>query len=173
MGKRGNGEGSIYRRKDGRWAARYSFPSWKVERVWRWIYAQTRDEAGRRLREALTARGSRHRRRRSEPNPGDLLSDMVGSHEALPLRARSWERYEEHVRLYLTPTLGRLRLAGDLRPSMFNGCMRGCSPRVLARRRYLGSMRRSIGLWLRPCGGGWCGRISPTWSTLPPRVARR
>lgn len=136
MGKRGNGEGSIYRRKDGRWAARYS-SCVEGRTVWRWIYAQTRDEAGRRLREALTARDAGT----VVVDPSQTLATFLATWlEATKpsLRARSWERYEEHVRLYLTPTLGRLRLAGDLRPEhvqrLYAGLLaKGVSPSTVPR----------------------------------------
>ena len=55
MPKRGNGEGSIYRRKDGRWAARYTLIV-DGRSIRRWIYCNTREEAARRLREAIAAR---------------------------------------------------------------------------------------------------------------------
>ncbi len=43
--RRGRDEGSIYKRKDGRWVAVYT-----VEGKKRYIYAKTRKEAARRLR---------------------------------------------------------------------------------------------------------------------------
>ena len=105
--------------------------------MWRWIYAQTRDEAGRRLREALTARDAGT----VVVDPSQTLATFLAAWlEATKpsLRARSWERYEEHVRLYLTPTLGRLRLAGDIRPEhvqrLYAGLLaKGLSPSTVPR----------------------------------------
>lgn len=136
MPKRGNGEGNVYRRKDGRWAARYTVTiDGKNER--RWIYAATRDEVSRRLRDALAARDA-----------GDVVADpsqtvatfLEGRLDSIKptLRGRSWERYEEHVRLYLTPELGRLRLAGQLGP----GQVQRLYSRLLARGLSASTVRR-------------------------------
>ncbi len=52
MSKRGNGEGSISKRSDGRWEARYVGQDGRR----RSLFAATRQEAADRLREALRAR---------------------------------------------------------------------------------------------------------------------
>jgi len=44
----------------------------------------------------------------SETVEAFLTSWLQGTRSQL--RSRSWERYEEHVRLYLVPFLGRLKL---------------------------------------------------------------
>jgi integrase len=54
MGRRGNGEGSISRRKDGRWEARYTVytaegPKRKV------LYGKTRSAVAEKLNKALSA----------------------------------------------------------------------------------------------------------------------
>ena len=67
------------------------------------------------------------------------------------LRARSWERYEEHVRLYLAPGLGRFRL-GQLSPAqvqrVYASLMgRGLSPSTV--RRVHAALHRALGQAVR------------------------
>ena len=57
MGRRGNGEGTITRRKDGRWEARYTVhsaegPKRKV------LYGKTRGEVAEKLNKALSDRAN-------------------------------------------------------------------------------------------------------------------
>ena len=55
MGKRGNGEGSIYQRNNGTWAAQYTV--WTAEgRKRRSVSGKTRAEASRKLTEAMSNR---------------------------------------------------------------------------------------------------------------------
>jgi hypothetical protein len=55
MGKRGNGEGSSYRRKNGTWAAQYTV--WTAEgRKRRSVSGKTRAEVSRKLTEAMSSR---------------------------------------------------------------------------------------------------------------------
>jgi integrase len=105
-GKRANNEGSIYKRGDGRWVASVS-----LERGQRkYLYGRTRQEVGRKLTAALKARqdglplaGERQTVRR-------YLESWLES--ARPsVRPRTWERYEQYVRLHAIPELGHLTLA--------------------------------------------------------------
>jgi integrase len=56
MGRRGNGEGTITRRKDGRWEARYTVHTEGPKR--RVLYGKTRKEVADKLAKALTDRAS-------------------------------------------------------------------------------------------------------------------
>ena len=54
MGKQGrtnNGEGTIYKRRDGRWGGRYI-----VEAKWRYIYGSSREEVAEKLFRAISER---------------------------------------------------------------------------------------------------------------------
>src|SRR4051794_41577258 len=55
--KRGNGEGSIYRRKDGRWVGQHTVYTAKGPK-YRYIYGKTRAAGAEKLPQALAARGS-------------------------------------------------------------------------------------------------------------------
>src|SRR5579885_1998909 len=62
MAKRGNGEGTIYKRKDGRWETAVTLEGGKRKR----IYGKTRSEVSQKLGEAL--RAQKEGRLRSEPS---------------------------------------------------------------------------------------------------------
>ena len=52
MPKRGNGEGSIYRRKDGRWVGQYLVYTSKGPK-YRYIYGRTRADVSKKLTKAI------------------------------------------------------------------------------------------------------------------------
>ena len=105
-GRRGNKEGSIVKRADGRWMARVSLPNGKR----RSFYGRTREEAARRMQAALRAI------QEGMPVPDERLTvgkflDQWLDQKRNTVRPRTWEAYESKVRLYLKPALGRNRLA--------------------------------------------------------------
>lgn len=110
MKRRGNGEGSIVKRPDGRWVGFLSLG---------------RDENGKRLRKQVYGRTRKAVQRKLNKNindqdrglPVSTKSQMVGEYLAhwldsirLSVRPRTWEKFESVVRLHLTPALGNIRL---------------------------------------------------------------
>lgn len=100
--RRGSGEGSIYQRKDGRWAASISLGGLKRKT----IYAKTRREVQDLLHKAL------HEQKQGllvtgprQPLKQYLKQWLEEIHKA-SIRPRTYERYEEIIRLHLVPTLG-------------------------------------------------------------------
>jgi integrase len=98
--RRGAGEGSIFRRKDGRWVGQY-----EVEGKRRYVYGQNRESVRTRLTKALADRDA------------GLVFDsrnlMVGGYVPLWLDSienavgpRTWKRHEELTRLHIIPRLG-------------------------------------------------------------------
>jgi integrase len=53
--RRGNNEGSIYRRKDGRWVGQYTVHTAKGPKL-RYVYAKTRKEVAEKLTQAMADR---------------------------------------------------------------------------------------------------------------------
>ena len=53
--KRANGEGSIYRRKDGRWVGQYTFATPDGQKKRGYVYAGTREDARVKLTKEATA----------------------------------------------------------------------------------------------------------------------
>lgn len=104
--KRVNGEGTIYRRKDGRYEAAVYVPTASGARKRVRIYARTRTEAYQRLAK-LTAVASA-----GLPTPdrqvtlADYLDYWLQQFVKPNLRPKTYEQYELAVRLYLKPGLG-------------------------------------------------------------------
>ena len=105
MSKRGNGEGTLYQRKDGRWAGAYVQDGQRKA-----IYGRTRAEVGARLTVALKARADGRPIVNEQKTVGAYLTEWL---EAVrpSLRARTWDRYEELLRLHVVPGLGQTPIA--------------------------------------------------------------
>jgi integrase len=104
--RRGNGEGSIYKRKDGRWAADISLPGAKRKT----LYGKTREQVRDKLRAAQQSLAA------GLNLPSDRVTVARFSAEWLKskkpnLRVKSYEQYESILRLHIVPALGRQRLA--------------------------------------------------------------
>lgn len=103
-GRRGNGEGSIQQRADGRWCGIASSPAGKRE----FVYGRTRAEASDRLRELQAT----HQQGLPTPNQrlstADFLRDWLMKTRVRP---RTQQRYESVVRVHLIPAIGRVPLA--------------------------------------------------------------
>ncbi len=107
MTKRGNGEGSIYRRNDGRWVGEMTIEG----RRRKFVYGKTRKEVQEKLQVALQEKqqgvvleGT------ARQTLGQFLADWLENSQKQNVRARTYERYEEIVRLHIDPVLGRHRL---------------------------------------------------------------
>jgi integrase len=109
MGKRGNGEGSISRRKDGLYMARYTLQT-ATGLKRKTIYGKDREDVAAKLADTLSNR-----------NKGlvfDAGSLTVGKHLARWLsdsvrgivRISTFERHEQIIRGHLTPAIGRVKL---------------------------------------------------------------
>jgi integrase len=104
--KRGNNEGSITKRRDGRWQACVTLDGGKRK----FFYAKTRQEAARLLTNALRDRDT------GLPIVGERLTVAQYLAQWLNdiapgLKPRSLQRYEEDVRLCIVPACGRTPLA--------------------------------------------------------------
>ncbi len=119
MGKRGNGEGTISRRKNGGWMAQY-YVHTAEGRKRKTIYGKTRQEVAKRLAKALSDR------------EGGLIFDAEGLklREYLArwledsvkdtVRNTTYERYEQIARTHIIPMLGDVKLKG-LSPTHVRG----------------------------------------------------
>jgi integrase len=74
LGRRSNGEGSIAKRKDGRWSAAYTMGGKR-----KYVYGKTRKEAATKLRDAVAEQdnGNYYPDIRLEDNMGRWLGDSV------------------------------------------------------------------------------------------------
>ena len=132
--KNGNGEGSRPRKRpDGRWEARYTIHTSKGPKR-KTLYGRTRQEVAQKLACALSdcAKGLTF-------EAGSLKLDEYLD-RWLPdirdtIRQRTWERYEQIVRVHIKPVLGRVKLK-DLTATHARGLYReklesGSSPRTV------------------------------------------
>jgi integrase len=106
MGKRANGEGSIYKRTDGRYCATLTVEGDKRKS----FYGATRQEVSRKLNDALKSQREGLPVLRERYTVGQYLSEWLKSTEP-SLQPRTFMRYEEIVRLHLAPMLGGTTLA--------------------------------------------------------------
>ena len=103
-GRRGVGEGSIYRRKDGRWVAAAI-----VGGARRTVYAKTRVDAAQRLTQLLRLRDDGFPYPDSRRTLSVFLLDWLEAIQPT-LRPTTWKRYDEFVRLHINPALGSVPL---------------------------------------------------------------
>lgn len=132
MTKNANGEGSVYRRKDGRYVAALTLPD-GTRRYW---YGHTREEAHQQLTEAL---GKLHRNLPLPANQlalGPFLTSWLENVVKPKVRPRTYDRYESILRVHLIPALGKTRLT-KLTPQQVQGLVTkllndGLAPRTVA-----------------------------------------
>ena len=116
MSRRGNCEGSIYKRSDGRWEAKITIEGGKRKS----LYGKTRREVQEQLTEVLRAQ----QEGRFVPGPSQKMSQYLShwleDQVRLGVRPRTYESYALNVRR-LTPYIGEIRL-DKLRPSHLQHC---------------------------------------------------
>jgi integrase len=122
MGRRGNGEGSISRRKDGRWEAKYTAHTAEGPKR-RALYGKTRKEAADKLAKALADRASGYTFDTENMSVGEYLDRWLEDSDRGSVRTSTYERHEQIVRLHLKPALGRLKLS-KLNPAHLQGLYR-------------------------------------------------
>lgn len=106
MGRRGNGEGLIHKRVDGRWEARLSLPNGERKS----LYGQTRADVARRLTMALRDVDRGVTAPRSERQTlGAYLDSWLITKKPV-VEPSYWLRCDQYVRLHIKPALGRVAL---------------------------------------------------------------
>ena len=130
--RRGNLEGNIRKRADGRWEARLSLPGGRRKS----LFAKTRREVGQRLLQAQRAIAEGLPVAGERQTIGALLEAWLRDSAAHKVRPKTLRRYQEIVRLHLGPEIGRIRLA-RLTPQHVEGMLssvagKGVSPRTVA-----------------------------------------
>lgn len=136
MSKRGQNEGSIYKRKDGRWAGAVSlgYIGGKLKR--KAVYGGTRKDVQDRMTRLLSDKQSGLPVVGEKQTLGDFIADWLENWVQPTVRPKTFSSYHDTARLHLIPTLGRIRLA-KLTPqhvqSLLNERLRsGLSPRTVA-----------------------------------------
>jgi integrase len=111
MGRRGNGEGSIRRRKDGRWEGRYSVqtPDGPKQKT---VYGKTRKEVSETLTEAMAGRNKGLVFDAGKLTVGDHLEQWLEDVVKPSASHRTYSTNAQQVRTHIAPTLGRIKLKG-------------------------------------------------------------
>jgi integrase len=109
MSRRGKGEGSIYKRKDGRWVGVVDL-GWNANgRIRKSVYGTTRKEVSDKLSKAIRA----HRDGTlvcDERLTVEQFMDRWLAGKATHLRGSTWARYNGINTLHIVPFLGKMRL---------------------------------------------------------------
>jgi integrase len=109
MGKRGNGEGSITRRKSGGWMAQYT--AYTAEgRKRKTLYGKTRQEVAAKLAKALIDREGGLVFDAEGLKLGEYLSRWLEDSVKDTVRNTTYERYEQISRTHIVPMLGSIKL---------------------------------------------------------------
>src|SRR5215472_11525426 len=97
MSRRGNGEGSVYQRRDGKWCAAVTIESGR-RRV---FYGRTRQEAAEKLGDALRARKQGTLAMSSRVTAGAFLNQWLQDVVQPSVRPWTYRGYEVLVRCHL------------------------------------------------------------------------
>ena len=170
--KRPTGEGSVYRRKDGRWEARLTVgrdangkPNRQTE------YGSTQAEAVAKLQTLRQKRDTHAKGVFGKDTVGGYLCRWLETHVAVNAEEKTHQEYEMVVRLYITPFIGHLKLArldgenlqdwqAKLKKNKFTANMRSRSIKVLRV-----ALNRAVKLRVLP--------YSPAASLDKPKVNRK
>jgi integrase len=109
MGKRGNGEGSIGRRKDGLYMARYTVQTATGSKR-KALYGKTRSEVAAKLSKALADRESGLTFDADSITVGEYLARWLTDSVRGTVRISTFERHEQIIRVHLAPAFGRMKL---------------------------------------------------------------
>jgi integrase len=122
MGKRGNGEGSITRRKDGLYMARYTVQTATGAKR-KALYGKTRSEVAAKLSKALADREGGLTYDAGKQTVGEYFARWLSNSVRDTVRQRTYERYESIVRVHLVPAIGSVKLK-TLTPDHVRGLYR-------------------------------------------------
>lgn len=126
-GRRGNGEGSIRKRTDGRWEAMVSLPDGRRKS----LYGKTRNEVARKLAEVLRDISKGLPVPLERLTVAAFLTDWL-SMKQLDLRPSTYVNYETQIRRHILPAIGHLTLtkltATDLNRMYAESVRGGLSP---------------------------------------------
>ncbi|HEY6713828.1 MAG TPA: hypothetical protein VI055_16320 [Rubrobacter sp.] len=134
MGKRGNGEGGISRRKNGLYMARYMVqtPTGSKRKT---LYGKTRREVDEKLTKAKADRDGGLVFDADNLKLGEYLARWLADSVRDTVHPTTFERYEQLVRLHIRPVLGKVKLK-NLTSAHVRGLYRekldaGLSPRTV------------------------------------------
>jgi integrase len=107
MARRGHGEGSIYQRSDGRWAASISLEGGKRKT----FYGKTRKEVQEQLKTALYDQQQGKLMTAPRQTVQQFLTHWLEDVHKPAVRVRTYVRYEMQLRRHVLPALGGIQLS--------------------------------------------------------------
>ena len=110
MTRRGHGEGTIFKARDGRWVAMLDLGYSTGRRRRKAFYGVTRKDVQERLAMAVNSRRQGLPSVSERQTVADYLSTWLEATRA-SVRPRTWSRYEQYVRIHAIPEIGRLSIA--------------------------------------------------------------
>ena len=170
MSKRGNNEGSVYKRQDGRWVACITLGYGNGKRQRKTAMAPTRREAVQRLAQLQHA-AEQGLALDADPTVADYLQRWLKDSARPTLRPRTFAGYASIVSGHLIPSLGRIRIRklmpADLEVHLRRAADSGLSNGTV--RHHHAVLRRALGQAER-----W-GLVARNVARLvtPPRILRR
>jgi len=169
-GKRGQGEGTIRKRTDGRWEAMLTIPQDDGTSKRRSIYGKTQGEVRKKLTEARRTLDQGDTLITDRQTVAQFLDNWLTEVARPKLRPATYISYQSKIKLYLIPALGKYPLA-KLAPQQVQAMMnsmseRGLSPRSVQYARAI--LRKALNQALK-----W-GMVTKNAAALtdPPRVVR-
>ncbi len=120
--KRGNGEGSITKRKDGRWWGRYYVHTLEGRKQ-KAVYGKTRAETAEKLTKAMAVRDGGLVYDAGNLTVGEYLERWLSDSVRDTVRQRTYEGYAHVVERHIAPSLGRVKLKA-LTPAHVRGLYR-------------------------------------------------
>jgi integrase len=107
--KRGNGEGTIHRRKNGGWCAQHTVYTGQGRKR-KTLYGKTRQEVATKLAKALSDQQGGLSVDAGNQTVGEYLARWLKDSVRDTVRQGTFERYEQIIRLHIRPSLGSLKL---------------------------------------------------------------
>lgn len=171
MSRRGNSEGSIYQRKDGRWVATLHVGYCDGKRQRKSIYGQTRDEVQKELNRLLRAQQVGLPVESGRLTVADWLSKWLETQKPPTKQPKTYTQYEYHVRTQLIPAFGSRPIVKlqpqDVREFMQRKAEAGFSPKSI--RHFRATLRAALNVAMQD------GVVARNVASLakPPRLEKR
>ena len=168
--RRGQNEGSIHKRSDGRWEARLNLGWIDGRRVRKSFFARTREEVAK----ALAAAKSEHDKGLPVPHGRETLESFLNAWLVAvraTIKPRTWESYELYVRRHAIPVIGNILLSA-LRPEHIRSLLarkleQGLSPQSVIHLRTI--LNTAIKQAVADRALAW----NPVTSVKRPKMARK
>jgi integrase len=109
VGRRGNGEGSIYQRKDGRWVGQYLVYTPNGP-TYRYLYGKTRKAAAEKLTKAMAQRDAGLAFETGKLTVAEYMDKWLAESARNRLRPKTYKDYSGLTRLHIVPALGHIKL---------------------------------------------------------------